>query len=104
MPNELTAAVESQVTAKQESSSPTSTLVISVSCSHKNAAVLAPFVLQIDGAIKLWNNVFKNNQIDIKSPTAMLMKSLKGSVELDQDKLTLFLGQHSDRVLLVCSM
>ncbi|KAK4185144.1 hypothetical protein QBC35DRAFT_534420 [Podospora australis] len=48
------------------------TLVISVSCTHKNATVLAPFVLNVDKGIKVWNHLFPGDKILPTSTKNML--------------------------------
>ncbi|KAF5667443.1 hypothetical protein FCIRC_9900 [Fusarium circinatum] len=37
-------------------------LVLSVSCPHKNASIVAPFLLHVDKAMKVWNHLFPVNK------------------------------------------
>lgn len=46
--------------------------MLSVSCTHKNALVLAPFVLNVDKGIKVWNRLFPGSPIDPTSTTQMM--------------------------------
>lgn len=39
------------------------TLVITVSCTHKDAVLLAPFVIDVDKAIRVWNDMFRDDPI-----------------------------------------
>lgn len=71
---ELTAATHRQVNEQAAIHGITGTLVFSVSCTHKNASMLAPFVLNVDKGIKVWNSLFQDDKID---PT-----STKGMVEM----------------------
>lgn len=47
------------------------TLVITISCTHKDAALLSPLVLDVDKAVKSWNGMFKDDQIDTSNPQAV---------------------------------
>ncbi|KAI4178801.1 MAG: hypothetical protein L6R41_008202 [Letrouitia leprolyta] len=55
---QVTAAAQGQVSRQTEEHDLVGTLVISVSCTHKNASVLAPFVLNVDKGIRTWNHLF----------------------------------------------
>ncbi len=56
----VTTSVTSQISAQRQNHNILGTLIIAACCSHKNAAMLAPFVLDIDKTIQVWNTVFKN--------------------------------------------
>lgn len=49
------------------------TLVITASCTHRQAVLLSPFVLDIDKAVSVWNNLGtnKNNLIETTDPTGL---------------------------------
>ncbi|RMJ12808.1 hypothetical protein CDV36_007507 [Fusarium kuroshium] len=40
------------------------TLVISASCTHKNASVLAPCILNVDKGVRAWNRIFKDDRFN----------------------------------------
>lgn len=42
------------------------TLVLTANCTHRQASVLAPLVLDVDKAIRVWNELFKDAQDKIK--------------------------------------
>jgi hypothetical protein len=50
-------AAAQQVSRQVETHQVAGTLVITASCTHKDAALLAPFVLDVDKAIRVWNTV-----------------------------------------------
>ena len=39
------------------------TLVVTATCTHANAAIFAPFIIDADKAINAWNETFSSNQI-----------------------------------------
>jgi hypothetical protein len=57
---EMTRATATQVSDQVKKHNISGTLVISVSCTHKNASVLAPFVITVDKGIRVWNNLFND--------------------------------------------
>ena len=66
--SQLSSAAQAQVNRQTEAHDITGTLVISVSCTHKNASVLAPFVLNVDKGIRTWNHLFPDG--DKLNPTS----------------------------------
>jgi len=61
--NQMSQAAAKQVSDQTSKHSVAGTLVLSVSCTHKNASVLAPFVLNVDKGIKVWNALFKDDKL-----------------------------------------
>ena len=61
---EITTAVGTQMTTQKETNDLEGTLVITVTCTHKDAALLAPFVLDVDKAIRAWNSLCDEGDID----------------------------------------
>jgi len=55
---QATAAAQKQATAQATNHSITGTLVLSVTCTHKNASIMAPLVLNVDKAVKAWNSFY----------------------------------------------
>lgn len=39
------------------------TLVIAINCTHKDAALLAPCVIDVDKAIRVWNQIFRDDML-----------------------------------------
>ncbi|KAH6888395.1 hypothetical protein B0T10DRAFT_488093 [Thelonectria olida] len=56
--SQMSTAAQQQVNKQTKQHDISGTLVLSVNCTHKNAAILAPFVLNVDKGIKVWNHYF----------------------------------------------
>lgn len=65
-------AAASQVNSQYSQHDISGTLVIAVSCTHKNAAVLAPCVIDVDKAIRVWNQIFTDDLIRTDNPSNMI--------------------------------
>lgn len=50
----------------------TGTLVLSVSCTHKNAAIMAPLVLNVDKGVQVWNRFFPDDKLKPTDGKSML--------------------------------
>lgn len=48
------------------------TLVIAISCTHKDAALLAPCVIDVDKAIRVWNSMYVDDKIKVDSPSNIM--------------------------------
>ncbi|KAK6540254.1 hypothetical protein TWF694_009069 [Orbilia ellipsospora] len=64
---DASAAAHSQVNSQTSQHTISGTLVISVSCTHKNMAMLAPLVMNVDKAIKVWNGMYPTDALNIKN-------------------------------------
>ena len=64
------ASAEAQKQVSQQTSAHQldGTLVITASCTHKNACLLAPLILDADKAIISWNELFKGDEFDPDNP------------------------------------
>ncbi|KAH6655340.1 hypothetical protein BKA67DRAFT_560390 [Truncatella angustata] len=82
---QMTRAAATQVSDQVKKHNISGTLVISVSCTHKNASVLAPFVINVDKGIKVWNHLFKEDKI-IPTNTANMLGIAKEEAEGKDDK------------------
>lgn len=72
---QMTRAAANQISDQVSKHSISGALVISISCTHKNASVLAPFALNVDKAIKVWNHLSKDDKIVPTSTSNMLQIS-----------------------------
>ncbi|KAH7304184.1 hypothetical protein B0I35DRAFT_484660 [Stachybotrys elegans] len=61
------------------------------SCTHKNASIVAPFVLHIDKAIKVWNSLFPGQKLDPTSGDGMMKIAMSESQE-DKQKFSIISG------------
>lgn len=69
---EMSTKASQQVSQQTSMHSVSGTLVLSVSCTHKNAAVLAPFILNVDKGIKVWNRLYPSEPIKPDKLSTML--------------------------------
>jgi hypothetical protein len=58
---------ERQVAQQAENHSLSGTLIITANCTHKDAALLAPFILDVDKGVRVWNEVVPDKKIKIDS-------------------------------------
>ncbi|KAK6339980.1 hypothetical protein TWF718_009367 [Orbilia javanica] len=80
---QATAAARNQVSKQLQNHEIIGTLVLSVSCTHKNASVLAPLVLNVDKGVRAWNRLFPH---DLLVPTdKAAMATLAKKTETAQD-------------------
>ncbi len=72
--SQSTNAVTSQITSQRENHDVAGTLIICATCTHKDAAVLAPFILDVDKAIRVWNsvNTAEEDKITISNPASII--------------------------------
>ena len=74
------------------------TLVISVNCTHKDAAFLAPMVMDVEKAVNSWNQIYPDDKLDTSKPAEMAKialgraKSKSGGKEDKEKHLTLVSG------------
>lgn len=60
--SKMSSAASVQINQQTTNHNISGTLVLSVSCTHKNASVLAPFALNVDKAINVWNHLFDKDE------------------------------------------
>lgn len=84
-------AASRQVSNQVSSHSIEGTLVLTVSRTHKNASIIAPFVLHIDKAIKVWNHLFPAKKLDPTSDDSMMKCAMNESQE-DKEKFSIISG------------
>ena len=73
---EATTSVQSQVSKQRENHDIQGTLVITANCTHKMAEIFAPFVIDVDKAIRAWNALFPDDMIKMDD-TATVEKIAK---------------------------
>jgi len=84
-------AAQSQMNSQYGRHSIAGTLVISVTCTHKDAVLLAPFILDVDKAIRVWNKVYPNDMIKTDS-LASIQKIAAQANTKEEKSLTLLSG------------
>lgn len=82
---------QSQVHSQYEAHDIQGTLVISINCTHQNARVFAPYVLNIDKAIRVWNNMFPKDRLNTMDPQS-IMAALENQGKGPQNEIKLLSG------------
>lgn len=88
---EAAASASRHVARQTKKHSVAGTLALSVSCTHKNAQVLAPFVLDVDKGIKAWNSLFSDDRLDPTSQKGMMDMAKEDDKE-DEKKYSIISG------------
>lgn len=65
-------AAQSQLNSQYSRHDISGTLVIAVSCTHKDAALLAPCVIDTDKAIRVWNRMFSDDPLKVDDPANII--------------------------------
>ena len=84
-------AAQSQMNSQHSRHSVAGTLVVSITCTHKDAVLLSPFVMDVDKAIRVWNAVNTDDMIKTDSPSN-IMKAKQDSGTKNEKSLTLLSG------------
>ncbi|MDY9927375.1 hypothetical protein [Methanosarcina sp.] len=84
-------AVQTQLNNQYSNHSIAGTLVVSIVCTHKNALLLAPFVLDVDKAIRVWNKIYPDDMIKPDS-LASIESIAKQADTKTENSLTLLSG------------
>jgi hypothetical protein len=71
-------SVQTQVNTQTTRHSISGTLVICITCTHKNAQMFAPFILDVDKAVRVWNNLFPSDMIKTNDPASIAQIQAKG--------------------------
>ncbi|MBR9919259.1 MAG: hypothetical protein GYB31_00365 [Bacteroidetes bacterium] len=91
--SQASASVQTQMNSQYSRHSISGTLVISISCTHKNALLLAPFILDVDKAIRVWNQVYPSSSIKPDDVSALMKISKEDNTSKDaKEHLTLISG------------
>ncbi len=89
--SQVSGSVSSQINSQHSRHSIAGTLVVSVSCTHKQAAVLAPFILDVDKGIRVWNKTFPDAMIKTDSVASMAQIAAQQDTQAEKS-LTLLSG------------
>ncbi|MEM8927647.1 MAG: hypothetical protein AAGC45_05555 [Bacteroidota bacterium] len=88
---QASASAQQQVNSQHSRHSIAGTLVISITCTHKDAVLLAPFILDVDKAIRVWNKVYPDDMIKTDS-IANIQKIAEQADTKEEKALTLLSG------------
>jgi hypothetical protein len=80
---ELAKTATAQINRQRQNHSLAGTLILTASCTHRNVAIIEPFVLDADKAIAVWNSMYTggSDKIDTSDPAI-----LKEQVEAADEK------------------
>lgn len=78
------ASAQSQMNSQHSRHSIAGTLVVSITCTHKNAQVFAPYILDVDKAVRSWNRLFPDNMINTNSPDDIAKIEALGDTKKDK--------------------
>lgn len=81
MSEQASKAAASQINSQYSRHNIAGTLVIAVSCTHKDAVLLAPCVIDVDKAIRVWNSMHKDDMLKTDDPSNMFATLANGSTE-----------------------
>ncbi|MCE3227020.1 MAG: hypothetical protein K0S32_1571 [Bacteroidetes bacterium] len=81
---QASASAQSQVNSQVSRHSISGTLVICITCTHKNAQVFAPFIMDVDKAVRAWNAIFPDNMIKTNDP--MSIAKIEATADTKADK------------------
>ena len=91
--SQASAAAQTQMNSQYSRHSISGTLVLTISCTHKNALLLAPFIMDVDKAIRVWNQVYSGDMIKTNDPANMAKMAMSDSTEKDKkEHLSLISG------------
>ncbi len=69
--DQISGSAQSQVNHQREYHDIQGTLVITANCTQKNAAIFAPFMIDVDKGIRAWNVLFPNDMIKTNSAASI---------------------------------
>lgn len=81
---QASAAVVSGIANQSAPGDIAGTFIIGVSCMHKNAALLAPLVLDIDKAIRIWNQTYPDDAIETDQPQDLVEIAAKSGTDAEK--------------------
>lgn len=56
-------SAQSQVNSQHQNHNISGTMVVTITCTHKDAVLLAPFILDVDKSVRVWNSLFSDDMI-----------------------------------------
>lgn len=82
--SQASASAQQQVNSQVSRHSIAGTLVICITCTHKNAQVFAPFILDVDKAVRAWNKLFPDDMINTNNPASIA--KIEATADTKEDK------------------
>lgn len=82
--HEAAVSAQRQVNTQMSNHSIAGTLVISISCTHKDARIFAPFILDVDKAVRAWNAIYPGDMIKTNSGLDILITAAEKETPAEQ--------------------
>lgn len=79
-------SASTQINQQRQNHDIEGTLIITATCTHKNALLLAPFILDVDKAIRVWNSIYKDQNDKIKIDDVASMMQISNEEGTDKEK------------------
>ncbi len=83
---QASSSATTQINQQRQNHNVEGTLIITATCTHKNALLLAPFILDVDKAIRVWNSVYKDPSDKIKIDDVASMMQISNEEGTDKEK------------------
>lgn len=85
-------SVQTQVSSQLQNHDIAGTLVIAITCTHKDAAILAPFILDCDKAVHIWNDIYPDDKIKTTDPMSIMQAVMQQGTK-DEKSISILSGQ-----------
>jgi hypothetical protein len=89
---ELADSAVKQINHQRQRHKVEGTLVLTANCTHRQATVLAPLVLDVDKAIRVWNQLFPSDQDKIKMDRAFMARVAREEGSASEKSLSIISG------------
>lgn len=90
--SEAKTSAQQQMASQHQRHSILGTLVVTITCTHKDAVLLAPFILDPDKAIRVWNSLYPDDMIKTNS-VANIMQILSKQDTKQEKSFSILSGQ-----------
>ncbi|MEG0517764.1 MAG: OmpH family outer membrane protein [Bacteroidales bacterium] len=81
--HKMAGAAQVQASSQLSNHDISGTLVISITCTHKNAKVFAPLILDVDKAVRAWNELYPAEKIKTNDPVMDLLAQLNAESPIE---------------------
>lgn len=89
---ELAKSAVEQINRQRQTHDISGTLVLTATCTHRNARVLAPLVLDVDKAIRVWNQLFKNTEDHLSDDLDAMLAVARRAGSADEKSFQIISG------------
>ena len=74
---QMSLSVQQQINMQLANHKIAGTLVISISCTHRDARIFAPLNIDVDKAVRAWNYIYPEDKIKTNSPLQSIVAEMK---------------------------